>query len=352
MKKFDIKAHKPLIISGPCSAETEEQTIETCRQIAATGMVHVLRAGVWKPRTRPGMFEGVGLRGLAWMAKVREITDLPVAVEVATQKHVESALEFGIDILWIGARTTGNPFSVQEICDAVKGHDVTVLIKNPMNPDIDLWAGAVQRFQAAGVTNIGLIHRGFSTVGSEYRNNPMWHLAIEMRRRMPGIPMICDPSHICGNRKDLLTVAQKSADLSYDGLIIESHVNPDKAWSDASQQITPVQLKELLGAVKWRREAVDKPEFVKALDECRGQIDQLDSELFALLSKRMAVAERIGEIKRDNDVTILQASRWSDIVARILAQSDKLGLSEEFLAKILEAIHIESINKQNKIMNS
>ncbi len=351
METFDLRRKRPVIISGPCSAETEEQTLETCRRIAATGLVDVLRAGVWKPRTRPGTFEGVGLKGLAWMARAKEITGLPIAVEVATSKHVEGALEFGVDVLWVGARTTVNPFSVQDICDALRGSNVTVLIKNPMNPDIELWVGAVQRLQKVGIENIGLIHRGFSAIGGNYRNNPMWHLAIEMRRRMPGLPMICDPSHIVGRRDGLLEVAQKSADLNYDGLIVESHVCPEKAWSDASQQLTPSDLETMLRAVKWRKEAVDKPEFVQALDGFRAQIDQIDAELYDLLSRRMDIAEKIGEVKRDNNVTILQSGRWGDIVERVLAQSGKLRLSRDFLSTILEAIHLESINRQNQVMN-
>lgn len=351
MSKVDLRAKKPLIISGPCSAETEEQLLDTCKQLAATGVVDVLRAGIWKPRTNPGGFEGVGIKGLPWLAKAKEITGLPIAIEVANGKHAQDALEFGVDVLWVGARSTVNPFSVQEIADAVKGHDVAVLVKNPMNPDVNLWAGAVQRFRNAGIKNIGIIHRGFSAIGGYYRNNPMWHLAIEMRRRMPELPLIGDPSHICGRRDCLLEVSQKAADLNYDGLIIESHICPDKAWSDAAQQVTPADLETLVRSIKWRTEAVDKPEFVQALDQYRVQIDQLDSELFELLSKRMSVAEKIGEVKRDNNVTILQSGRWGDIVDRVVSLSGKLKLSEEFLKTILEAIHIESINRQNSIMN-
>ncbi len=352
-KAFNLKSKKPLIMAGPCSAETEEQTMETCRRIAATGRVDVLRAGIWKPRTRPGMFEGVGLKGLAWLNAIKKETGMPVAVEVATAKHVESALEFGVDILWIGARTTGNPFSVQDIADALRGADVAVLLKNPMNPDLDLWAGAMQRIQKADIEQVGLIHRGFSHFGgSEYRNNPMWHMAIEMKRRLPEVPVICDPSHICGNRIGLAEVSQVAADLDYDGLIVESHVDPDHAWSDAAQQITPERLAEMLSMIKWRAsEATGKTEFQQALMQMRGQIDQLDNEVFMLLSKRMRVAEKIGEIKRDNDVTILQSTRWSSVVDRFLSKSDSLGLSREFLSKVLDAIHIESINLQNEVMN-
>lgn len=347
-----ISSKKPLIISGPCSAETEMQTLETCRKVAATGMVDVLRAGIWKPRTRPGSFEGVGVRGLAWMARAKEETGLPIAIEVATSKHVENALEFGVDILWLGARTTVNPFSVQDIADALRGVKVPVMIKNPMNPDVELWQGAVQRIQAVGVEEIGLIHRGFSVFGSQpYRNNPMWHIAIEMRRRMPELPMICDPSHICGAREYLKEVSQRSADMNYDGLIIESHINPCEAWSDAAQQLTPSALKELLTSIKWRNNDTENPEYQIALEELRGQIDHLDAELLQVLAKRMSVAEKIGVVKRENNVAILQTNRWSDILERVKKQSERLSLSEDFLIKVLDAIHVESINKQNNIMN-
>ena len=352
MKTFDLKAKRPLIISGPCSAETEEQTIETCKQIAATGMVDVLRAGIWKPRTKPGSFEGVGLKGLAWMSEARKETGLPFGLEVATAKHVEAALEFGADMLWIGARSTGNPFSVQEIADALKGTDITVLVKTPMTPDLDLWVGAVTRIRNAGIKNVGLIHRGFSAYGASlYRNNPMWHLAIEMRSRMPELPMICDPSHICGNRTYLQEVAQKSADLYYDGLILESHICPAKAWSDASQQVTPSDLETLLRSIVWRQSTADTPEFHDALAGLRRQIDQIDAELFELLSNRMRVSEQIGRVKKQNNVAVLQGGRWSSILDKAMAQAPQLGLSAEFLKTIMEAIHLESINLQNKIMN-
>ena len=349
---FDLKAKRPLIISGPCSAETEEQTLETCRQLAATGLVDVLRAGIWKPRTKPGSFEGVGLKGLAWLAAAKAETGLPTAVEVATAKHVEAALEFGVDILWIGARTTVSPFSVQESADALKGTDTTVLVKNPMNPDLDLWAGAVVRLQNAGLKNVGLIHRGFSYFGhSQYRNSPMWHLVIEMRSRFPELTMICDPSHICGNRTYLHEVAQTAADLRFDGLIVESHICPDKAWSDAAQQLVPDDLAKLIRSINWRQDTTNNPEFVNALNNLRQEIDQIDSELFDLLSRRMRVAEKIGEIKRDNNVAILQGGRWNSIVDKVVAQAKALNLSEDFLKTVLEAIHIESINRQNSIMN-
>ena len=352
METIDLKAKRPLIISGPCSAETREQTLETCRRIAATGLVHILRAGVWKPRTKPGSFEGVGMKGLVWMNEARQETGLPFGVEVATPKHVEAALEFGADVLWVGARTTGNPFSVQDIADALRGADVTVLVKNPMNPDIDLWAGAVARLQNAGIRKLGLIHRGFSAYGvSRYRNNPMWHLAIEMRSRMPELPMICDPSHIAGKREYLREVAQKGADLYFDGLIIESHICPDQALSDAAQQVTPDDLETLLRSIVWRQSTTDNPEYNDKLSALRRQIDQIDDETFELLSKRMRVAEQIGRVKRENNVAILQGGRWNSIVEKVVSQAPQLGVSEEFLKTVLEAIHLESINLQNKIMN-
>lgn len=349
---MELKSKKPLIISGPCSAETEQQTIDTCKALAASGKVDVLRAGIWKPRTRPGSFEGSGVKALAWMARAKEVTGLPIAVEVASAKHVENALEFGVDLLWIGARTTVNPFSVQEIADALRNVKVPVLIKNPMNPDVDLWQGAVQRLRAVGVSDIGLIHRGFSVYGhSKLRNAPMWHIAIEMRRRMPELPIICDPSHICGNRENLLEIAQKSADLNFDGLIVESHICPNEAWSDAAQQLTPDALTEMLDKIVWRKEHIDQADYKNALDQLRTQIDQLDDDLFAVLSKRMSVARKIGQIKKDNNVAILQNTRWNDIIEKTLAQAPKLELSRDFMKNILETIHVESINQQNEIMN-
>src|SRR5882757_9061342 len=264
---------RPLVISGPCSAETEEQVMETAIRLAATGKVDMLRAGIWKPRTRPGSFEGIGTKGLPWLQQARKLTGLPVTIEVATGKQVEDALHFDIDVLWIGARTTVNPFSVQEVADALRGVDVPVLIKNPINPDLELWTGAVERVAKAGIKQIGLIHRGFSSYGNtEYRNAPMWHLAIEMKRRNPEMMIINDPSHICGRRDILLEVAQKAIDLDFDGLIIESHIDPDNAWSDAKQQVTPERLGEMIDALVWRNETSDKEEFLNALATLREQI--------------------------------------------------------------------------------
>lgn len=344
---------RPLIISGPCSAETEEQVLATAERLAKTGKVDMIRAGIWKPRTRPGSFEGIGTKGLAWMQKARQKTGLPVTVEVATGKQVEDALHFDVDVLWIGARTTVNPFSVQEVADALRGVDVPVLIKNPINPDLELWTGAVERVAKAGIRQIGLIHRGFSAYGNtEYRNAPMWHLAIEMKRRNPELMMINDPSHISGRRDILLDVAQKAIDLDFDGLIIESHIDPDKAWSDAKQQITPERLAEMLDSIKWRHESTTEKEFIDALAKLREQINHIDDELIQLLGQRMKVADKIGAYKKENNITILQTNRWNAILEKAFAKGEKLGLSKEFITKYYDAVHMESINHQNKIMNS
>ncbi len=344
---------RPLIISGPCSAETEEQVIETAVRLQKTGKVDMLRAGIWKPRTRPGSFEGIGTKGLPWLQQAKQITGLPITVEVATGKQVEDALHFDVDVLWIGASTTVNPFSVQEVADALRGVNVPVLIKNPINPDLELWIGAVERVAKAGIKEIGLIHRGFSSYGNtEYRNAPMWHLAIEMKRRNPGLMMINDPSHICGRRDILLDVAQKAIDLDYDGLMIESHIDPDNAWSDAKQQVTPERLGEMLTMqFVWRKEDISSEEFHASMEKLRQQINHLDDELMQILGQRMKVADKIGQYKKENNITILQTNRWNAILERALQKGEKLGLSKEFITKYFDAVHMESINHQNKIMN-
>lgn len=355
MKEVTQKAwsKRPLIISGPCSAETEAQVVETAQRLAATGKVDVLRAGIWKPRTKPGMFEGIGAKGLPWLQHAQRLTGLPTAVEVATAKQVEDALTFDVNILWIGARTTVNPFSVQEVADALRGVDVPVLIKNPINPDLELWSGAVERVARAGVKQIGLIHRGFSSYGNtEYRNAPMWHLAIEMKRRNPEIMIINDPSHICGRRDILMDVAQKAIDLDFDGLMIESHIDPDNAWSDAKQQVTPERLGEMIGSILWRSEDVNSEEYHAALEKLRQQINHLDDELMQIIGQRMKIAEKIGEYKKNNNITILQTNRWNEILERAYSRGEKIGLSKEFVTRYLDAVHMESINHQNKIMNS
>ena len=348
-----VWSKRPLIISGPCSAETEEQVLQTAQRLAKPGKVDALRAGIWKPRTRPGSFEGIGTKGLPWLQQAKKLTGLPLAVEVATGKQVEDALHFDIDILWIGARTTVNPFSVQEVADALRGANVPVLIKNPINPDLELWTGAVERVAKAGIKNIGLIHRGFSSYGNtEYRNAPMWHLAIEMKRRNPGMMIINDPSHICGRRDILLDVAQKAIDLDFDGLMIESHIDPDNAWSDAKQQVTPERLAEMLNTIVWRKEDINSEAYHQALEKLRQQINHLDDELLQLLGQRMKIADKIGEFKKNNNITILQTNRWNDILERAYRKGDSLGLTREFITKYFDAVHMESINHQNRIMNS
>ncbi len=343
---------RPLIISGPCSAETEEQVVQTAIRLAETGKVDILRAGIWKPRTRPGSFEGIGTKGLPWMQQARKLSGLPVAIEVATAKQVTDALHFDIDVLWVGARTTVNPFSVQEVADALRGADVPVLIKNPINPDLELWIGAVERIAKAGIKQIGLIHRGFSSYGNtEYRNAPMWHLAIEMKRRYPELALINDPSHICGRRDILLEVAQQAINLDFDGLIIESHIDPDNAWSDAKQQVTPERLGEMLGNIIWRKEDINSREFQVALEKLRQQINHLDDELLQLLGQRMKIADKIGQYKKENSITILQTNRWNEILDRAFKKGENLGLSREFITKYFDAVHMESITHQNKIMN-
>src|SRR5947209_2714457 len=349
----EVWKKRPLIISGPCSAETEAQVLETAQRLASTGKVDMLRAGIWKPRTRPGSFEGIGTKGLVWLQQAKKQTGHPITVEVATGKQVEDALHFDVDVLWIGARTTVNPFSVQEVADALRGVHVPVLIKNPINPDLELWTGAVERVVKAGIKNVGLIHRGFSSYGNtEYRNAPMWHLAIEMKRRNPELLMINDPSHICGRRDILQEVAQKAIDLDYDGLIIESHIDPDKAWSDAKQQITPERLAEMLDSIRWRKEDVSSKEYHAAMEKMRQQIDHLDDELMQILSQRMKVAENIGKYKKENNITILQTNRWNEILERAVKQGEKVGLSKEFITKYLDAVHLESINHKTRIFNS
>jgi chorismate mutase len=343
---------RPFIISGPCSAETEYQVLETARRLAATGKIDLMRAGIWKPRTKPGMFEGVGAIGLSWLQQAKKETGLPITVEVATARHIEEALQHDVDVLWIGARTTVNPFSVQEIADALKGVNIPVLIKNPINPDLELWSGAIERIRKAGIDQIGLIHRGFSSyANTEYRNAPMWQLPIEMKRRFGDMLLICDPSHICGNRTLLQQVAQKSIDLDFSGLMIESHIDPDHAWSDASQQITPEQLNTMLQSLVWRSVKNEDAAFITALQKLREQVDQLDDELLSLMAQRMKMADKIGIYKKENQMTILQTERFNAILRRAFAKADQLGLSREFIQRYFDAVHMESINHQNNVMN-
>lgn len=343
---------RPFVISGPCSAETREQVLETARQLAATGKVDAIRAGIWKPRTRPNSFEGVGEKGLPWMTEVKEITGLPVTIEVANPHHVELSLKAGIDILWIGARTTVNPFAVQEIAEALKGTDIPVLLKNPINADLALWLGSMERLIKSGLTRVGSIHRGFSNLGEKkYRNRPQWQLAIAFKNEMPNIPLICDPSHICGRRDILEAVAQKSMDLNYDGLMLETHIDPDNAWSDARQQITPQQLDKLLSNLVLRDDKEDDKITQSKLDLLRQQINHIDDEILNLLSNRMDVAREIGAYKLDNNITILQQKRWNHIIEKGKEYAKAHGLSEEFIVRYLQNIHDESINQQVQVMD-
>jgi 3-deoxy-7-phosphoheptulonate synthase len=345
--------NRPFLISGPCSAETEDQMMETASQLAMIKEVSVFRAGIWKPRTRPNSFEGIGSEGLKWLRMVKQETGLLVATEVANEKHVYEALKYGVDMLWIGARTSVNPFTVQEISNALNGVDVMVLVKNPINPDLELWLGAIERIAKAGITKLGAIHRGFSSYEKTiYRNQPNWQLPIELRRRFPEIPIICDPSHISGARKYLYEIAQKAMDLNFDGLMLESHINPEEALSDAAQQLTPNDLKELLSRLILRSPVASDPKLLDVLGELRQQIDVYDDDLLDLLEKRMKVAETIGKYKKENNITILQSTRWDEIINKVILRGKEKGLSPEIIDTIFKAIHQESINHQMKIMNN
>lgn len=343
----------PLIISGPCSAETEEQLLATAKLLAATGKVSVLRAGIWKPRTRPGEFEGIGSIGLEWLRKAKEETGLLTSVEVATAKHVEEALSAGVDILWIGARSTVNPFTVQEIADALQGVDIPVMVKNPINPDLSLWIGALERINRAGINKLAAIHRGFSSYEkSAFRNDPMWDIAIQLKTLAPDLPIINDPSHICGNADLIPYISQKALDLDMQGLMIESHIDPTVAWTDAKQQVTPAALSAMISNFTLRKAESNNPVFDNKLSELRESIDKIDDQIIQKVAERMKVVEKIGEFKRDNDVTILQVSRWDEIIHNRTAMASVLKLDKEFTVKFLELIHNESIRKQNEIMNT
>ncbi|MFK5957240.1 MAG: bifunctional 3-deoxy-7-phosphoheptulonate synthase/chorismate mutase type II [Lutibacter sp.] len=338
----------PIVIAGPCSAETEEQVLKTAHELKNTD-TNVFRAGIWKPRTRPGGFEGVGAIGLPWLQKVKEETGMLVTTEVGNANHVELALKHGIDILWIGARTTVNPFVVQEIADALKGVDIPVLVKNPVNPDLPLWLGAVERFQTAGISQLGVIHRGFSTYNSMfYRNKPKWHLAIELKKEFPDLPLILDPSHICGRRDIILDVSQTALDLNYDGFMIETHIDPDKAWSDAKQQVTPADLQKITENLKIRQKSSSKEEFQLKLAMHRKELDLIDSTIIDVLGDRMGIAKEIGKLKHKENVAILQSGRWSDIIAKMVEDGKEKGLSKDFVEEIFRAIHVESIHVQHQ----
>jgi chorismate mutase len=342
---------KPLVIAGPCSAETEEQVLETAVQLKNTGRVTVYRAGIWKPRTRPNSFEGVGSKGLPWLQKVKAETGLLVSTEVANIKHVYEALKYGVDILWIGARTSANPFAMQEIADALKGVDVPVFVKNPITPDLELWIGAIERIFNAGIKRVGAIHRGFATYEKTmYRNLPHWQIPIDLKNRMPGLPILNDPSHISGNSDLIFDLSQQAMDLNFDGLIIESHRNPSEAWSDAKQQVTPDELAEILSRLIIREPVPHNPKVLDELGELRSIINILDDQLLVTLEQRMKVAEKIGRYKKKNNITILQSKRWEDIINKMLVKGAQKGLSKETINDIFKAIHQESIKRQNAIM--
>jgi chorismate mutase len=348
----DFNLNHPLVIAGPCSAETEDQVLKIAHDLKNTD-VSIYRAGIWKPRTRPGMFEGVGAIGLKWLDKVKKETGLLTATEVANASHVKLALEYDIDVLWIGARSTVSPFIVQEIADALKDTDKIVLVKNPVNPDLSLWLGGLERLYSANIKKLGVIHRGFSTYDkSKYRNNPEWQLPIELQNRFPDIPLICDPSHIAGRRDILQDISQTALDLNFDGLMIETHTDPDNAWSDAAQQITPDVLVKMMEDLKIRTLTSDEADYKNQLNTLRTQIDVIDHGILETLGKRMKVAVSIGELKKKKNVAVLQTKRWNEILGNMILEGEKKGLSEEFVLKMFKAIHQESINNQEEVINS
>lgn len=348
----DLKLDHPLVIAGPCSAETEEQVLGIAHQLKDTDVTY-FRSGIWKPRTRPGMFEGVGALGLKWLQKVKAETGLKTATEVANKAHVELALEHDIDLLWLGARSTVSPFIVQEIADALKGTDKIVLVKNPVNPDLPLWLGAIERLASADIKKLGAIHRGFSTYEkTKYRNNPEWQLAIDLKTKFPDLPLINDPSHITGKRDMIFDVSQTALDLNFDGLMIETHTNPDEAWSDASQQVTPDTLIQIMRDLRIRKESDPEKEYNTNLSNLRAQIDVVDNQLIEMLGKRMKFSDGIGALKKQKNVAVLQSKRWNEILGNMVLEGEQNGLSEEFILKMFKAIHQESINHQEKVINS
>ena len=347
----DFGLSHPLVIGGPCSAETEEQVLKIAHELKESD-VTVYRAGIWKPRTKPGMFEGVGAIGLKWLKKVKDETGLLTATEVANKNHVDLAIENDVDILWIGARSTVSPFIMQEIADALEGTDKIILVKNPVNPDLALWLGGIERLYKANINKLGLIHRGFSTYEkTKFRNNPEWQIPIEVKNRFPDLPMICDPSHISGRRDLIFDISQAALDLNYDGLMIESHWDPDNAWSDAKQQVTPSRLIEIMKDLKVRKKTTDEESYKQQLNNLRAQIDVADQTLLDTLGKRMRVANEIGVLKKSNNVAVLQNKRWNEILGKMILEGEERDLSEEFILKVFKAIHQESINKQEKILN-
>ncbi|WP_298488773.1 bifunctional 3-deoxy-7-phosphoheptulonate synthase/chorismate mutase type II [uncultured Maribacter sp.] len=348
----DMQLDHPLVIAGPCSAETEEQVLKIAHELKDTD-VSYYRAGIWKPRTRPGNFEGVGILGLKWLQKVKEETGMKTCTEVANRAHVELALEHDIDLLWIGARTSVSPFIMQEIADALAGTDKIVLVKNPINPDLSLWLGGIERLHTAGIKNLGAIHRGFSTYEkTKYRNIPEWQLAIEFKNKFPDLPLINDPSHITGNREMIFDVSQTALDLNFDGLMIETHFDPDNAWSDAAQQVTPTKLVQIMKDLKIRKESDPEAEYNKELTNLRAQIDVIDNQLIESLGKRMKISDSIGKLKKEKNVAVLQSNRWNQILGAMILEGESKGLSEEFVLRMFKAIHQESINHQEKIVNN
>lgn len=348
----DMKLDHPLVIAGPCSAETEDQVLRIAHELKDTD-VNYYRAGIWKPRTRPGMFEGVGAIGLKWLQRVQEETGMKTATEVANRAHVDLALENNVDLLWIGARSTVSPFIIQEIADALEGTDKIVLVKNPVNPDLSLWLGAIERLAKANIKRLGVIHRGFSTYEkTKYRNIPEWQLAIELQTKFPDLPIINDPSHITGRRDMIFDVSQTALDLNFDGLMIETHDDPDNAWSDAAQQVTPARLVQIMKDLKIRKETDQESEYNSKLSNLRAQIDIMDNQLLDILGKRMKVSEGIGELKKQKNVAVLQSARWNEILGAMILEGETKGLSEEFVLRMFKAIHQESINHQEKIINA
>ena len=347
----DFQLNHPLVIAGPCSAETEDQVLKIAHELKNSD-VSIFRAGIWKPRTRPGGFEGVGEIGLKWLQKAKAETGLLMATEVATAAHVKLALEHDIDVLWIGARTTVNPFAVQEIADALQGTDKIVLLKNPVNPDLSLWIGGLERLYNANIKKLGVIHRGFSTYEkTKYRNNPVWQIAIDLQNRFPDLPLICDPSHITGKRDMIQEVSQQALDLNYDGLIIETHIDPDNAWSDAAQQVTPAALKQMFINLRVRKVSDDESEYNQKMAKLRMQIDEFDGKLLEILGNRMKVADKIGLLKKEKNVAILQNQRWNEILGKMILEGEDKGLSNEFVMQLFKAIHQESISHQEKVIN-
>ncbi|MEO9891598.1 bifunctional 3-deoxy-7-phosphoheptulonate synthase/chorismate mutase type II [Aurantibacter sp.] len=348
----NMKLDHPLVIAGPCSAETEEQVLGIAHSLKDTD-VNYYRAGIWKPRTRPGNFEGVGALGLKWLQKVKAETGMKTTTEVANAAHVKLALEHDVDMLWIGARSTVSPFIMQEIADALAGTDKTVLVKNPVNPDLSLWLGGIERLYTAGIKNLGAIHRGFSTYEkTKYRNIPEWQLAIEFQNKFPDLPLICDPSHITGKRDMIFDVSQTALDLNFDGLMIETHHDPDNAWSDAAQQVTPAALVQIMKDLRIRKESDSEAEYNAKLSNLRAQIDIFDHQLIDTMGKRMKISDGIGELKKQKNVAVLQSNRWNQILGAMILEGESKGLSEEFVLKMFKAIHQESINHQEKIINA